>query len=268
MHIEMPVKKINQIVENDQISGQEINFNILRDVGIFIIRNKLSKELIENYKKQYDLYKLSPEFDRTPSHLTEVNFKIDNPLSNLLYEIEFKNLIKNFFDGNVGVYNIRIVKKDREDVMPVFLHQDIGYQYGSFNRYSLFVPLTNCHKDNGGLTFIPGTHKFGFLGDAGEINEKIIPPSLVQLTPEIMPGDVVVMDSCLWHKSGPNLTGGERVYYDIHINSSQDPASKFVISGKDNSEYKFNYDQNILFNNSRVQRLKKLNELNVRSEQL
>lgn len=262
MNIKMPVQKINQVIEEGLIIGDELNFSILRDVGIFIIKNKLSKELVGNYKKKYDLYKNSDEFDRTPTHLTEVNFKVDNPLTNILYESEFQNLIKSFFDGNVGVYNIRIVKKDKDDDLPVFLHQDIGYQYGSFNRYSLFIPLTRCQKDNGGLTFIPGTHKFGFLGDAGEINEKIIPTDLVHLTPEIMPGDVVVMDSCLWHKSGPNLAGSERVYYDIHINSSQDPASKFVISGLKNSEYKMNYNQSDLFNNSRVQRLKKMNELN------
>jgi hypothetical protein len=63
------------------------------------------------YKNHYDSYKTSNEFYRTPFHLTEVLFELDHPLSSILGEDEFKTFTKNFYDGNVGLYNIRIVKK-------------------------------------------------------------------------------------------------------------------------------------------------------------
>ncbi|HWK61606.1 MAG TPA: phytanoyl-CoA dioxygenase family protein [Eoetvoesiella sp.] len=254
--IKMPLAKLNKLIREETFSSEEINEEILDELGFFVLRNFFSEQLVGKYKKYYDDYKVSPEFDRTPYHLTEVKFSLENPLAGMLFENEFKELVARFFDGNVGLYNIRIVKKDHDDKSPVFLHQDIGYQYGSFNRYSVFIPLTECNNDNGGLIFIPGSHKFGYLGDVGEIND-ILPKDLARAAPKIFPSDLVVMNSCLWHMSGQNHTGKERVYYDIHINHAADPASKLVILGEANREYELNYDRDFVFKSSRTQRLQK-----------
>lgn len=257
MNIKMPVIKINELIKKDKVYGERIDFEILNLCGFFIIRNYFSSNLIEKYRKIYFDYKFSKSFDRTKGHLTEVVFGLDHQLTKIIYEEEFTNFVAQFFNGNVGLYNIRIVKKDKDDILPVFLHQDICYQYGSFNRYSIFVPLTECNQENGGLTFLPGSHKFGYLGDAGEISD-ILPAELIRITPSVKPTDLIVMDSCLWHKSGRNSTLNDRIYYDIHINNANDTASKVVISGKRDEEWQFNYDQEIIFKNSRNQRLRKL----------
>lgn len=257
--VQMPVEDLNKIISDNKISGEELDLEILAFVGFYIVKNVFKQETIHRYKNKYDEYKVSQEFNRTPFHLTEVLFELNHPLSSILSEDDFKKFAKNFYNGNVGLYNIRIVKKDNVDVSPVFLHQDIGYQYGQFDRYSLFVPLTNCSEDNGGLTFYPGSHKFGYLGDAGEIID-VLPEKLIRFTPTVQPTDIIVMNSLLWHKSGKNNTADERVYYDIHINSADDTASKMVVLGQRNEKWQFDYSQDVIFSNSRLQRIKKLYE--------
>lgn len=255
--IQMPVERLNALLEAGRHIGPSIDFDVLTDVGFFIVRNALPPEVCARYKNEYDLYKVSESFDRTPFHLTEVKVDLEHPMAGILKEPAFIALAAQFFGGDVGVFNIRIVKKDSTDVKPVFLHQDIGYQHGSFQRYSLFVPLTPCNQANGGLVFFPGTHKFGYLGDAGGLND-VAPAELLRPTPEVRPGDVIVMDSALWHRSGANVTQAERVYYDIHINHADDTATKYTICGSRENAWAISYDQDFLFENSRTQRLRAL----------
>jgi hypothetical protein len=253
--LRMPVDKLNSLIKNSCTNDSIVDTSILNELGFFILRNYFSKELIEKYREFYYQYKIHDSFDRTKNHLTEVRFSLENPLAEILKELEFQNLAKQFFQGNVGLYNIRIVKKDAQDILPVFLHQDIGYQYGFFERYSIFIPLTKCYQENGAISFYPGTHQFGFLGDAGEISD-ILPPELIKPTPDLFPGDVVIMNSALWHKSSQNQTKEERVYFDIHVNDANDPATKVVLTGSRSSEYEFDYNHDVVFKNSRTQRLK------------
>ncbi|MFT7774899.1 phytanoyl-CoA dioxygenase family protein [Roseateles sp.] len=256
--IRMPVERLNALLQAQRHIGPSVDFDVLKELGFFIVRNALPAEVCARYKGEYDRYKASKDFDRTPFHLTEVKFDLQHPLAGILKEPAFLALATRFFGGDVGLYNIRIVKKDATDVAPVFLHQDIGYHHGSFQRYSFFVPLTECNQTNGGLTFFPGTHKFGFLGDAGGLHD-VAPAELLRPTPSVLPGDVIVMDSALWHRSGPNETQAERVYYDLHINHADDPASQYPIcGGREVNDWSISYDPDFLFENSRTQRLRAL----------
>lgn len=255
--IRMPVAQLNALIEAGRHAGPVIDFDVLAELGFFVLRGALPTEVCARYKAAYDAYKAGPDFDRTPHHLTEVRVGLDQPLAGILREPDFVRLAAQFFGGNVGLYNIRVVKKDATDVAPVFLHQDIGYQYGGMARYSLFVPLTHCDESNGGLTFIPGTHRFGYLGDAGSLHD-IAPGDLLRPTPAVEPGDVIAMDSALWHRSGPNRTQAERVYYDLHINPADDPATRQVICGLRDERWALDYDAGQLFESSRTQRLRAL----------
>ena len=251
----MPVNKLNALTNNLLYEGDFINLNVLNTFGIFILKNCFNKSLISKYLSFYHSYKNSSDFDRNDKHLTEVRITDGNSLLNILSEPNFHKISLNLFPEGAGIYNIRIVKKDSTDMNPVFLHQDVGYQYGSFERYSIFIPLTKCSKLNGGLTFIPGSHHFGYLGDAGAIKNSIIPKDLIQITPTVIPGDIIIMNSFTWHKSGFNSEGSERVYFDIHLNKSSDPASKYLINTDDFREYSLDYTNDNIFENSRLQRL-------------
>lgn len=267
--IKMPISRLNLLIKKQTYVGASINFDVLNELGFFIVRGVLPIQMVAKYKTEYDNYKISKEFDRTPFHLTEVKVNLEHPMAEIIREPSFIKIVQEFFGGNVGLFNIRIVKKDLTDVKPVFLHQDVGYQHGSFSRYSIFIPLTDCNRSNGGLSFIPGTHKFGYLGDAGELND-VAPAELIRPTPAVSPGDLIVMNSALWHMSGANETQAERVYYDIHINHAEDTATKYKICGVRESEWALNYDQNFLFKTSRTQRLRalynQLDELRVKDD--
>jgi hypothetical protein len=257
MKASMPVNYLNDCLNNKVYQANELNFKVLNQIGFFIVKDYMSKSTINRF---YEIYKKSIGTDakRNVQHLTEVVFNLKSELANILNEKQFVEFSKQFYNGNVGLYNIRIVKKDINDKNPVFLHQDIGYHHGTTDRYSFFIPLTNCNEENGGLIFVPGSHKFGYMGDAGAINDEIIPTELMLATPSVSPGDVIVMNSFTWHKSGENKSGKERIYYDIHVNDSRDPSVKKVIVGESQSEYKIDYSSEILFTNSRMQRLKNL----------
>jgi len=255
--MKMPIKKLNALTDSLSYEGDVINYEILDTYGIFILKKHFTELLISKYLSFYHSYSNSEDFDRNSAHLTEVRIASGNPLLNIFKEPDFNKISLSLFSQGAGIYNIRIVKKDSKDMNPVFLHQDVGYQYGSFDRYSIFIPLTKCFKLNGGLTFIPGSHHFGYLGDAGAINNSIIPEDLLQISPTVLPGDVIIMNSYTWHKSGYNVEGSERIYFDIHLNKCSDPASKYLISSNDSREYFLNYNNDEIFENSRLQRINK-----------
>jgi len=253
--MKMPTDFLNKLSYNKSFEGCNLDKNILKSYGIFILRNVISKEIVSIYRNYYNDYKNSINFDRNQHHLTEVRISDENPLFKIVNQIELSKIGLDLFPEGIGIYNIRIVKKDEFDISPVFLHQDVGYQYGSLDRYSLFIPLSKCYDDNGGLSFVPGSHNFGYLGDAGAIKESLIPLDLKIITPKVDVGDIIIMNSYTWHSSGENKDRTERIYYDIHINSCHDPASRYLIPKEDTREYILNYDNDNIFSNSRLQRL-------------
>lgn len=250
-----PIARLNQIVDSGLHDSPSIDYSILDELGVYILRNIFPVEKIDCYYQSYLDYKNQPNFDRTKFHLTEVKISSDNKLKQILQESEFLNIVKNFFSGNVGLYNFRIVKKDVDDTSSVFLHQDVGYHIGGFDRYSLFVPLTACGLNNGGLKLYPGTHKFGYLGDVGEIKD-FLPESYPRIVPEVYPGDVIIMHSSVWHSSGENKTKLDRVYFDIHIQAADEPSTRDVLVGAKTSKWILNMEHDEIFSSSRTQKLK------------
>lgn len=255
MKINIPLDYLNKQIASGVHDQSIIEMSVLEDLGVFILRGALDPQMVETYYDQYKSYQKSPEFDRTKFHLTEVKVGEENPLRSILGQSSLINHLKNFFNGNVGLYNFRVVKKDSEDIAPVFLHQDVGYHVGGFERYSVFIPLTKCGTDNGGLKLYPGTHKFGYLGDVGEIKD-FLPSDFPRLVPELTPGDLLFMHSALWHSSGPNISKSERVYLDIHIQDANEPSTFEVLTGKKNSEWILNLSHDEIFANSRTQKLR------------
>ncbi len=257
MKFKAPIKFMNEAIKTGVLDAGELNMEILENFGMHILRKAIDVKTIEGYYHEYKSYQNSGYFNRTNFHLTEVRVEDGNPLREILKNDELLKLIKKFFLGNVGLYNFRIVKKDAEDVSPVFLHQDVGYHQGGFERYSLFIPLTRCWVENGGLKLYPGTHKFGYLGDVGEIRD-FLPTDYPRLTPELFPGDILFMHSALWHSSGQNLSGEERIYLDVHIQDANEPSSSEVLTGESDGQWILDLSHDEIFSNSRSQKLKAL----------
>ena len=70
------------------------------------------------------------------------------------------------------------------------------------NSMQMFFSLNGQSAENGATIVIPGSHQAGHLPDR----------SLTDIATEIncKPGDVIVLDSRLWHGALPNITGADR----------------------------------------------------------
>ncbi len=137
--------------------------------------------------------------------------------------------------GRLGVslYNERLLVKDALAHAPVFLHQDAPYHQGLSGKWSAFVAITDSYPANGGLCVYPGTAAYGCLGDAGEIDQGLPRKlGLKPFCPDMAPGDVLFMDSCVWHSSGPNETSIDRVLLDIIFQPSNDPTGIELLAGR------------------------------------
>ena len=103
----------------------------------------------------------------------------------------------------------------------------------------------------------PGTHKFGYLGDVGEISSKIT-GKFFNYCPDLNIGDILVMHSSLWHESKKNINKTDRIYLEIHIQELDEPSTKFKISGRIKKGLNIPFDKSKIFSNSRIQRIIKL----------
>jgi len=254
--ITAPIERINEILVSKKHYGKVINHEVLNELGIFILKQPLGKQIIKKYVAFYFDSKL--ELERQPFHLTMVNASNDHPLNNILKEPEFLKLISEFYNGNIGSDYVNIFRKDKTDTKPVFLHQDSSYLVGYFDKYSLFISLTPCHRRNGGLVVYPGTHYFGHLGDAGEIDSNILPLNYPKIEVDTEVGDILVMHSAIWHESPENVEHSERIYLEIKIRDANDPSTKNIICGERTSEWSLPLSPDEIFKNSRTQRLKNL----------
>ncbi len=118
------------------------------------------------------------------------------------------------------------------------------------------------------MVFYPGTHQFGYLEDAGEINpSRFWTPDWPTVSPSLDPGDLVVMNSMTWHGSGPHVSGPDRVLVDIIYQPADDPSGIALLRGNWRTEIFLDRRSAGIFTRSRVSRLielqRELDELEV-----
>jgi hypothetical protein len=206
-----------------------LNLDTFRATGVLVIRSFISpvqaNQLAEDWKTvawdEHGVRKL----DYNPVNSTV----LPESLVDFTRSPVVVDLLEPLFGTPVGLFNRRVVAKDASYEGDVFLHQDSGYHKGTLDKVSLFVALTPVTETSGGLEFWLGTHRFGFLGDAGAIDGSILPPDWPRATPLMAPGDAVIMDSRLWHGSGPNTSGEPRVIADLHYQAGWDASSRELL---------------------------------------
>ena len=252
------MQKVNNNLVNEDYVGFNVNHKILDKLGFFVLKKAFNKSTMEKYKSKFINNFKKKNIKKTKNHLVEVKIENLNFFKKIYKDYQLKKIVKNFYDGNVGSDFYRIVKKDEKNISPVFCHQDSGYQFGSFNRYSLFISLTHNNSLNGGLVVYPSTHKFGYLGDVGEISNKVT-KKFLKICPDLECGDVLIMHSSLWHESNENFAKTDRIYFEVHIQDINEPSTNFKIIGKAKEKIKIPFRKDEIFSNSRVQRIINLN---------
>lgn len=116
---------------------------------------------------------------------------------------------------DMALYMNRILVKDKEWNGTITVHQDMPYFHGGAKKLSIFVPLAPIQADggNGGLKYLLGSHHYGMIG-RGTIQIDQF-PKMEQLAPNVVPGDIVLMDFMTWHYSENAVTNDDRPLMQI-----------------------------------------------------
>jgi ectoine hydroxylase-related dioxygenase (phytanoyl-CoA dioxygenase family) len=227
--------------------------------GVVVVRSAL------DIKKAYRWARAWAEFiddhSRDPAQYHPTEWLIDDSMPEILRNIykcdQILYLVELLLGPDICMYNKRFVVKDSTFTRAVPLHQDCGYHRGHFKKLSAFVPLTTMTPENGGLSFVLRSQEFGYLGDAGYIDEGLIDEmGLSVYSPTVFPGDVVLMHSSVWHKSGERTDGPDRVLADIHYQPADDPSGVELVRGQWRTPFRYNeHMRSAPFTSSRMMRL-------------
>jgi len=216
------------------IDSTEIDARNFARTGIAVVRGALGKDEIAKWVDLWNAHRRPGDHGardiENKSNPVEVK-QVSDELYSLCRDTNILNKISSVFGDNIGLYQKRFVVKDQSSAGPVILHQDSGYHVGTFAKASVFLALKPVNVSNGAMYLYPGTHRFGYLGDAGSINIDVLPEGWPKLTPELEPGDFLLMSSLTWHGSGPYISGNERVMTDFIYQSAEDPSTKEVVMG-------------------------------------
>lgn len=218
-----------------RISGDRFMPEIFRETGVFVVRNAIAPDLLAQWQHEWDrFYDAKLRSGRNVSQANPVSLTEELPekLQAMYRAPVYAETLSRIFGPDVALYNHRFVIKDAFSSNKVFLHQDSCYHLGNLNKCSIFTALSQVNEDNGAMSFYVGSHKLGYLGDAGEINPDSFNIQFVKVTPILNPGDFVVMHSSTWHESGPNVSGVHRILADTIFQPADDPTGKELIAGE------------------------------------
>ncbi len=260
------IRELLPKVDSDVFSPE-----VFDQTGIFVVRKAIAADTIRLWQSAWaDFYATELSSGRNVNRFNPVALQESLPpvLAAIHQHAALLDIVEQAFGPDIGLYNQRFVIKDQYSRDPVFLHHDSPYHLGWPNKASAFVALSQVTPENGGFVFYPGTHQFGYLGDAGEINPEILDPAWPTISPSIEPGDVALMNSLTWHRSGPHISGPDRILADIIYQPANDPSSVALLRGEWRTEIflnKGNISSQELFKRSRSSRLI---EMQIRLDQL
>lgn len=241
-----------------RIDAATFDPDVFRAAGVFVLRNALPPQVVLGWQKAwrsfYDekLRDNRPVNQANPVAMTE---KLPETLARMYMEPAMVNVMKQIHGDHVALFDHRFVIKDQFSRGKVFLHQDSCYQLGNLNKCTFFTPLSIANQSNGAMRFYVGSHKLGFLGDAGEINPNAFTMQWPVVCPELEPGDFVVMHSSLWHDSVENVSGVDRILAATTFQPADDPTGKDLIAGEWQTDVFYSPENCIrYFTNSRALR--------------
>ena len=109
------------------------------------------------------------------------------------------------------------------------VHQDGFYSPGIQDYKPVWITLTPCTREMGGLALAVGQNKRGFFHDATKPAPYPIPrdaiPDNAWATTDYMPGDVLIVDPCTPHCGMPNRSDRLRISFDSRVQSATRPSA-------------------------------------------
>jgi hypothetical protein len=253
---------VNALVEMlPGLVSEKFSADLFHAAGVFVVRNAISADRISQWQSAWNHFhnvELATGRRVNRFNPVAVDEQPPAPLSEMYRDSSLLDIVEEAFGPNIALYNQRFVVKDKDSRGAVFLHQDVPYHFGWPKKASAFVPLSPMNKENGGMVFYPGTHQYGYLGDAGEIDSSLLPPEWPTLCPSVGPGDLVLMHSSLWHRSEAHVSGPDRILADIIYQPADDPSGIALLRGDWQTEIFLGRRDAKIFKRSRVSRLSEL----------
>lgn len=229
--------------------------------GVFVLRNAIRSETIAAWQNDWrTFYETTLAAGRKvdPFNAVVVHEEVPESLANVHRDPDILDVMERVYP-DLALYMQRLVVKDRSSRTPVFLHHDFGYDLGWPEKTAVFVPLTEANAENGGVTFYPGTHALGYMGDVGEIDPSILDPEWPALCPSLHPGDLALMHECTWHSSPAAVNDVDRVLVQITYQPASDPSSVALLRGSWRTDVRLSeVPRESLFKRSRSSRLREL----------
>lgn len=158
------------------------------------------------------------------SRANEITFTIrlaeqDDAIRAFVMRPEFVALTTELLGPDVDLYWNQAVFKAPEGQKEFPWHQDDGYTAVTPSPYlTLWLALNDATPENGCISVLPGSYKRGLVphrnSDIGLICHKADDPNQGVLVP-VRAGSMAVFWSLTMHKSGPNLSSGERKAFVI-----------------------------------------------------
>lgn len=227
-----------------------------QDDGFVIHRRLIRPDVIECWRQIYQHLAVDRPIEFNPVAVSSPKLA---PLLRIIATHEnIVNAVRQIFGHDLATYHERFVVKDKHSRGAVFWHQDTGYHFGWPEKLSAFVALTPSTQQNGCLKIARGSHKYGFMADAGHLDINVF-RGLEVCEYEMEPGDALLMHSACWHSSGECIDGTDRILTDIIYQPSSDPSGLHLVSGVWRTEHRIPAKMRAQpFLDSRSQRVKRL----------
>jgi ectoine hydroxylase-related dioxygenase (phytanoyl-CoA dioxygenase family) len=190
----------------------------LERLGFFVLRGVLSAaKVAEIREKLYSAYTAQIAEAGGEHNLKKIK---DDGIARALFAYDpvfIKDVLCNevvepyvaaALDCNYTLYSqVGVFSKPRNELYQVAWHREIQYQHFTTSRplaiQTLFI-LNDFNEETGGTLFLPGSHLFEkFPSDEFVLQHEI--------QPILSPGDIVVMNSMLYHRAGINRSESDRL---------------------------------------------------------
>jgi hypothetical protein len=213
---------------------------IYRETGFFVVRNVIPEERIRVWQDSWNRFyseRLAGSRKVDPFNPVQVHEPAPADLAAIHQCPELLDVLEVLYP-DLALFMQRFLIKYPGSSDPVFVHNDFAYDYGFQDKTTVFLALSPSNFANGGISFYPGTHHFGYLGDAGEANIELLSPDWPLVCPDLEPGDIALCHTCTWHCSPPHSSGPPRILVQSTFQPSSDPSSTALLRGQWRTRYR------------------------------
>ncbi len=236
---------------------------IYRETGFFVVRDVVPQHMVREWQSEWRAFyrrSLNGKRKVNPFNPVHVHEAPPEVLEKIHATPKILDILEQLYP-DLAIFMQRFVIKDSNSRTPVFTHGDFAYDYGWPEKTTCFIPLSPSNRKNGGISFYPGTHHFGYMGDAGEVNTKLLKPNWPLICPELNPGDIALCHTCTWHCSPAYESGPDRILVQATYQPSSDPSSTALLRGQWRLRYRLSdVPRDQFFTRCRSSRLRELQE--------